>query len=108
MLCHAENFVDGLLPGGEDEGARVDDDDVGVLRFGCDLKAPLGQDGGHDLGIHLILGAAEADDMNAAGGHLGYFLTRTFLGLTPSEGPTTPSVSMRSMMRAARLYPIFM
>lgn len=35
--------------------------------------------------------------------HRGIFLAITFRGLTPSEAPTTPSTSMRSMIRAARL-----
>src|SRR5512139_2680820 len=32
--------------------------------------------------------------------------TRTSRGLAPREGPTTPSCSIRSTIRAARLYPI--
>jgi hypothetical protein len=35
--------------------------------------------------------------------HGSIFLARTSLGLTPSEGPTTPSSSIFSTMRAARL-----
>jgi len=100
-----ENGLDRLFLGGQDEGAGVDDDDVGGLRPPRRAETFADEDSSQNLRIDGVLRATEADDMEgpAGGAHLGIFLTRTFLGLTPSAGPTIPSVSIRSTMRAARL-----
>jgi len=100
-----ENGLYGLFLGGQDEGAGVDDDDVGNLRPPRRAETFADEDSRQNLRIDGVLRATEADDMEGpvGGAHLGIFLTRTFLGLTPSAGPTIPSVSIRSTMRAARL-----
>ena len=57
----------------------------------------------YDEAVDQVFRAAEADDVDLFWFQRGIFLARTFLGFTPSEGPTTPSASMRSIMRAALL-----
>ena len=100
---HPEYFVNRFFFGGQDEGTGIDDDDVCGTGFTGDIKAAFFQDGSHHFGVHLIFWTAQADNMDLPVFHLGTFLTSTFLGFTPSEGPTMPSASICSISLAARL-----
>ncbi len=100
---HPEYFVNRFFFGGQDEGTGIDDDDVCGTGLADDVKVAFFQDGSHHFGVHLIFWTAQADNVNLPVFHLEIFLTSTFLGFTPSEGPTMPSASMRSISRAARL-----
>ena len=62
VLDHFENGVDGLLLGGIDEGASIDDEDVGVFGGGGEVGAIVMQEAHHDLGVDEVLGAAEGDE----------------------------------------------
>ena len=66
-LSHFENGLDRFLLGGVDETARVDDDDLGVLRIRSQLPAVRGELPHHDFGVHQILGAAQADKTDFQG-----------------------------------------
>ena len=59
---------DGLVLGDVDEGAGVDDEDVGEVRFRGHDHAFLLEVADHDFGIDEILGAAEGDETDL-GGH---------------------------------------
>ena len=63
-LCcdHFQDGVDGLLLGRVDEGAGVDDDDVGVLCGGGELGAVVMEEAHHDSGVDEIFRAAEGDE----------------------------------------------
>ena len=69
-LDHLEDSVDGLLLGGVDEGASVDDEDFGVFGVGGELAAGVMEEAHHDFGVDEILGAAEGDetDLRPVGG----------------------------------------
>jgi len=56
----AEQGVNAFLARRLDEGAGVDQDDVGALGFG-DLVAGPDQTPGQSLGVHVIAGAAQGD-----------------------------------------------
>src|SRR5262245_944830 len=69
QLGQLEDRVDRLLAGAVDEGARVDDDALGVFWGGRERKPGLGQHAEHELGIDLVLRAAERRqvDLHAGG-----------------------------------------
>lgn len=60
-LGHFEDGVDGLLLGGVDEGAGVDDDDVGVFGVSGEFVSFRDEIAHHDFGVDEILGAAETN-----------------------------------------------
>ena len=62
VLRHFEDGVDGLLLGGVDEAAGVDDDDVGVFGVGGERGAAVVEQAHHDLGVDEVFGAAEGDE----------------------------------------------
>src|SRR4029078_11511160 len=62
VLGHLEDGVDRLLLGVVDEGAGVDDDDVGVARVGRDLVARLLGVAEHHLAVDEVLGTTEGDE----------------------------------------------
>jgi len=62
VLNHLEDGVDGLLLGGVDEAACVDDDDLGVFCAGGELGPVVVEQAHHDLGVNEVLGAAERDE----------------------------------------------
>src|SRR4030095_2570441 len=67
QLRQLEDRVDRFLAGAVDEGARVDDDALGVLGRRRERKAGLGQHAEHELGIDLVLRAAERRQMDLHG-----------------------------------------
>ena len=62
MLHHLEDGIDGLLLGGIDEAAGVDDDNLGVFSARRQLGSVVVQHAHHHLGVDEILGAAERDE----------------------------------------------
>ncbi len=62
VLDHLEDGVDGLLLGGVDEAAGVDDDDLGVFGAGGELGSVVVEQAHHDLGVDEVFGAAEGDE----------------------------------------------
>ncbi len=63
LLLHLrglEDGPDGLLLGGLDESAGVHHDDLGFLPVRGQLEPRAGEHAHHLLGIHLVLGAAQA------------------------------------------------
>jgi len=56
VLDHLEDGVDGLLLGGVDEGAGVDDDDFGVFGAGCEVGAVVVEQAHHDFGVDEVFG----------------------------------------------------
>ncbi len=62
VLDHLEDGVDGLLLGGVDETAGVDDDDLGVFGAGGELGPVVVEQAHHDLGVDEVFGAAEGDE----------------------------------------------
>ena len=62
VLDHLEDGVDGLLLGGVDEAAGVDDDDLGVFGAGGEFGAVVMEQAHHDLGVDEVFGAAEGDE----------------------------------------------
>ena len=73
VLNHLEDGVDGFLLGGVDEGAGVDDEDVGVFGAGGKLGASAMEQAHHDLGINEVLGAAERDEAYRGSGRGGFW-----------------------------------
>ncbi len=65
VLDHLEDGVDGLLLGGVDEAAGVDDDDVGVFGVGGEFAAGAVEQAHHDFGVDEVFGAAERDEADA-------------------------------------------
>ena len=57
VLDHLEDGVDGLLLGGVDEAAGVDDEDFGVFGVGGELAAGVVEQAHHDLGVDEVFGA---------------------------------------------------
>jgi hypothetical protein len=55
---HFEDGVDGLLLGGVDEGAGVDDEDFGFLGMGGQPRAGVVQHAHHHLGVNEVFGTA--------------------------------------------------
>ena len=64
---HPQNFVNGFLPGRENESACIDKNDVGEFRRLHHLKAVRDQRCRHDLGIDEILGTAKAEHIYGSG-----------------------------------------
>ena len=62
VLDHLEDGVDGLLLGGVDEAAGVDDDDFGVFGVGGEFGSVVMEQAHHDLGVDEVFGAAERDE----------------------------------------------
>lgn len=106
-----QDFVNGFFFGRINKSAGIDDDDIRVGMFVNQGMAGLAEKSSHDFRINQIFRTAQTDNIDfcfLCVFQPGSFLIRTFLGLAPSEGPTMPSDSIFSIMRAARLYPIFM
>ena len=62
MLDHLKDGIDALLLGGVDEGAGVDDEDLGVFGALGQLGAVVVKQAHHDLGVDEVFGAAERDE----------------------------------------------
>ena len=62
VLDHLEDGIDGLLFGGVDEAAGVDDDDFCVFGPGGELGSVVVEEAHHDLRVDEVLGAAEGDE----------------------------------------------
>ena len=82
VLDHLEDGVDRLLLGGVDEGAGVDDEDVGVFGTGGKLGAVVVEQAHHHFGVDEIFRAAERDEAYLWGG----FLREEALGAEGSWG----------------------
>ena len=67
QLRELENRVDRLLAGAVDEGAGVDDEAFGVFGPLHEWKPGLGQHAEHQLGVDLVLRAAEGRQMDLHG-----------------------------------------
>jgi len=89
VLVDLQNMSDRLLFGGIDEGAGVDDDDVGLLRFGNDCHAGLMQMADHDLAIDEIFGATEGNETD--GNH-----ERAGAGTVARKSKTAAGAAVRS------------
>ena len=63
-LRHLEDGVDRFFLGVVDEGARVDDDDVGVRGVGRDLVTRVARKAEHDLAVDEVLRATEGNEAN--------------------------------------------
>ena len=70
---HLEDGVDGLLLGGVDEGAGVDDEDFGVFGVGGEARAGAVEQAHHDLGVDEVFGAAERNKAHGRGRGRGGF-----------------------------------
>ena len=70
VLDHLEDGVDGLLLGGVDEAAGVDDDDLGVFGARGELGSVVVEQAHHDFGVDEVFGAAEGDEADL-GSRLG-------------------------------------
>ena len=55
---HFQNGVDGLLLGGVDEGAGVDDEDFGLFGMSGQARAGAVEQAHHHLGVNEVFGAA--------------------------------------------------
>ena len=66
VLGELEDGVDRLLLRLADEAARVDDDDLGLVRLVDDAPAAAGRDAEHHLGVDPVLDAAEADEVDGS------------------------------------------
>ena len=64
---HLEDGVDRFLLGRVDEGAGVDDEDIGGFGVGGDARAGAVEQAHHDLAVDEVFGAAEADEADAQG-----------------------------------------
>jgi len=62
VLDHLEDGVDGLLLGGLDEAAGVDDEDFCVFGLGGELGSTAMEQAHHDLRVNEVFGAAERDE----------------------------------------------
>ena len=82
---HFQDSVDRFLLGGVNEGAGIDDEDVGLPGIGGEAGAGLLQQAHHDFAIHQIFGAAEAD--KADGGVLGVASYESRRRIGPLSGP---------------------
>ena len=70
LLRHeGERRLDALLHGAHEKRARVDDDDVGVVRVVDDLELGVGVDERpHAVAVDLVLGATQRDESDVFGG----------------------------------------
>src|SRR5207247_6945731 len=90
-----EDRVHRLLARTVDEGARVDDEALGLLGLGREGEPGLGEHAEHQLGVDLVLGAAEGREMDLHVGGPVY--------LASSEGASTaPSFTDSPRTRLAR------
>ena len=55
---HLEDGVDGLLLGGVDKAAGIDDEDLGFFGMGGEARAGAVEQAHHDLGVDEVFGAA--------------------------------------------------
>ncbi len=89
MSRHLEDGVDRLLLGAVDEGAGVDDDDVGVFSAAGKFGSGAGKIAHHDFTIDKILGTAQADEADLlrtiGSWALRRFLLLSFGGTADSE-----------------------
>ena len=69
LLAEGEHGVDRLAAGGVDEGARVDDDQVGGARLGRGDHPVVDERADELVGVDLVLGTAQRLDVEA--GHVG-------------------------------------
>ena len=92
VLHHLEDGVDALLLGRVDEGAGIDDQDLGVFGALGELGAVVVQEAHHHFGVDEILGAAERDeaDLGARRG-LGLVELRRENGGEASQPFSVPS-----------------
>jgi hypothetical protein len=81
VLDHLKDSVDGLLLGGVDEAAGVDDDDLGVFGSGGEFGSVVMEEAHHDLGVDEVFGASERDEA-----YFGAGLGRDFLGYVIENG----------------------
>jgi len=81
VLDHLEDGVDGLLLGGVDEAAGVDDDDLGVFGARGELGSVVVEETHHDLGVDEVFGAAERDEA-----YLGAGFDRDFVAYIIENG----------------------
>ena len=81
VLDHLEDGVDGLLLGGVDEAAGVDDDDLGVFGSGGEFGAVVVEQAHHDLGVDEVLGATERNEA-----YFGAGFDRDFLAYLIENG----------------------
>ena len=70
---HFEDGVDGLLLGGVDEAAGVDDEDFGVFGAGGEARAGAVEQAHHDLGVDEVFGAAQGNKAHGRGRGWGGF-----------------------------------
>jgi hypothetical protein len=59
---HFEDGIDGFLLGAGDEGAGIDDNDIGGIGVGSEFGSGLGEHTHHDLAIDEVFGATEAHE----------------------------------------------
>ena len=59
-----QDGVDGLLLGRADESTGVDDDDIGFERLSREAVVVALQQSQHALGVHRVLGAPQADEVD--------------------------------------------
>ena len=88
VLDHLEDGVDGLLLGGVDEAAGVDDEDLGVFGVGGELAAGVVEQAHHDLGVDEVLGAAEGDEADLGTGLEGVWASGTPVASVVAGGVT--------------------
>ncbi len=62
VLCHLQNRLDGLLLRRLDEAARIDDQDVRLIRPRSDLIAAPRENAHHHLAVHEVFGTTQADE----------------------------------------------
>ncbi len=93
LLVRVEDGVDGFLLRGVDEGAGIDDEDIGFVGIGGDVHAAAGGVAEHDLGIDEVLGAAEGDhaDLHGRAVGLGAWKSFDFDGISGPTGTGWPS-----------------
>jgi len=65
VLVDLEDVADRLLLGGIDEGAGVDDDDIGLIRVIHEGERALLQLADHDLAVDPVLRATQADEVDS-------------------------------------------
>ena len=86
------------LPGRIDEAARVDNDEIGLVRVGNERVAILRKEPEHPLGIDQVLGTAKADERKRSF-HLGILTHHLHHVLTRSPDGSG-SVAVRSIPAA--------
>ncbi len=65
---HFEDGVDRFLLRAFDEGAGIDDDDVGVFGAAGEFGSGAREQAHHDFAVDEVLGAAEADEADSSAG----------------------------------------